>query len=305
MTFQQISLAVETAERGSISAAAAHLRISQPNASQAIKKLEDELGYSIFRRVGGGVAPTEKGYAFLEHAAAIISENQAIKAISGEEYVPRLKVGVTNFSPAVKAFMKFCEENRNAPSADLLCLNVSGSESNRLLRERAIDITVTVLFKETYPIAVQLCRENNFIMKSLAQLPLCVKVRKDHPLLVSGVLDGSAKGFQQLAQYPYVEYRQVEQVINTYKRTPIVSYGCSYCIFVDDVDTRLQLLAKTDAYCVAIGLDDGKKEKFGLEYIPIPKEFGTLTTVVRKGDENLPGISRYTELLKETIAQNA
>ena len=45
MTLLQINLIVEAASKNSVSAAAQELGIAQSNASQTIKKLEEELGF--------------------------------------------------------------------------------------------------------------------------------------------------------------------------------------------------------------------------------------------------------------------
>lgn len=48
MTLQQLKYAVVTAEKGTVSEAAAALYIAQPSLTKAIKELEKEMGITIF-----------------------------------------------------------------------------------------------------------------------------------------------------------------------------------------------------------------------------------------------------------------
>ena len=94
MTLLQINLIVEAASKNSVSAAAQELGIAQSNASQTIKKLEEELGFPIFRRTYNGIALTEEGYLFLNEAEKILRADKAIHSISPKENCTRLRVGV-------------------------------------------------------------------------------------------------------------------------------------------------------------------------------------------------------------------
>lgn len=68
-------------ENGSMSAAAAVLKKSQPAISNLVARLEDEIGLSLFKRTGGRVTPTPEAAAFyleigraldsLEHVVAV------------------------------------------------------------------------------------------------------------------------------------------------------------------------------------------------------------------------------------------
>src|ERR687893_2322100 len=55
-------------ERGSFTAAAEVLRVSQPAVAEQVRKLEQALGASLFVRAGRGVVATAAGRAFAEHA---------------------------------------------------------------------------------------------------------------------------------------------------------------------------------------------------------------------------------------------
>ena len=50
--------AVEIERAGSITQAAQNLYMAQPNLSKAIKDLEEDLGYEIFKRGAGGIKVT-------------------------------------------------------------------------------------------------------------------------------------------------------------------------------------------------------------------------------------------------------
>jgi LysR family nitrogen assimilation transcriptional regulator len=56
------------AECGSISKAAAHLRVAQPAVSRKILKLEHDLGVQLLRRTSRGVTPTEAGQVLLQRS---------------------------------------------------------------------------------------------------------------------------------------------------------------------------------------------------------------------------------------------
>lgn len=73
MELHQLQCFVDVVEKGGFRRATAGLEMTQPALSYQIKQLEDELGVALFHRRAGGVAPTEAGRVFLEHARTVIA----------------------------------------------------------------------------------------------------------------------------------------------------------------------------------------------------------------------------------------
>lgn len=74
MRTQQLHYALTIYQEGSITKAATKLSMAQPNLSNAVKKLEQEIGFAIFKRSVKGVTPTRKGLLFLEKAQQVMSD---------------------------------------------------------------------------------------------------------------------------------------------------------------------------------------------------------------------------------------
>ena len=72
MNIQQLRYVVETADRGSMTAAATELFVAQPALSRAVRQLERELDVTIFRRAGRGIALTTRGEAFVARARGVL-----------------------------------------------------------------------------------------------------------------------------------------------------------------------------------------------------------------------------------------
>src|SRR4051812_22795273 len=68
MTLQQLTYFLPAAGRGSFSAAAESLHMAQPSLSEQIRRLEAELGVSLFARTGRRLELTEAGRLLLPHA---------------------------------------------------------------------------------------------------------------------------------------------------------------------------------------------------------------------------------------------
>lgn len=93
MDTRQLHAFLKIAEARSISRAAEVLGIAQPSLSQQLLRLEDEVGFQLFRRNARGVTLTEAGRVFQEHARQILHDtDQALadvrqlntSAVSGE-----------------------------------------------------------------------------------------------------------------------------------------------------------------------------------------------------------------------------
>ncbi len=72
MELKELRNFMRVARAGSVSRAAAELRLAQPALSRQIKKLEHELGVSLFARHGRGVRLSVAGSLLLERAEAIV-----------------------------------------------------------------------------------------------------------------------------------------------------------------------------------------------------------------------------------------
>ena len=85
MDIAQLKTLIHVAELGSVSRAAERLHIAQPALSRQIRLLERELGVLLFERHGRGMVITDIGRDILEHAARILSEMEAIRALAGSD----------------------------------------------------------------------------------------------------------------------------------------------------------------------------------------------------------------------------
>ena len=82
MELRQIHYFIAVAETTSLTKAVGRLHIAQPALSQNIKSLEEELGTRLFDRSRQGMALTDSGVIFLEHARGIILQvNRAKESI--------------------------------------------------------------------------------------------------------------------------------------------------------------------------------------------------------------------------------
>src|SRR5579863_1305986 len=78
-------------EDGSVTAAAARLRVAQPSLSQALRRLEAELGAELFHRVGRGLRLSAAGEALVGPARQVLlAIDEARDAITG---IVALKAG--------------------------------------------------------------------------------------------------------------------------------------------------------------------------------------------------------------------
>jgi LysR family nitrogen assimilation transcriptional regulator len=72
MDIRHLRSFLKIVETGSLTRAAVSIGISQPSLSQQMLRLEDEVGLSLFRRSARGIALTEAGRLFEEHARRIV-----------------------------------------------------------------------------------------------------------------------------------------------------------------------------------------------------------------------------------------
>lgn len=71
LDWNQLKAFLETAETGSLSAAARKLGLSQPTLSRQVAAIERSMGVTLFERVGKAMALTPTGLDLLEHARAM------------------------------------------------------------------------------------------------------------------------------------------------------------------------------------------------------------------------------------------
>ena len=78
LDWNQLRAFLETADTGSLSAAARKLGLTQPTLSRQVAAIEQSMGVTLFERVGKTMALTPTGLDLLEHARAMGSAAEAL-----------------------------------------------------------------------------------------------------------------------------------------------------------------------------------------------------------------------------------
>jgi DNA-binding transcriptional LysR family regulator len=75
LSLDQLKAFIEVAERGSFTAAARALNLSQPAVTHQVQELEQRFQVALLERLGKRAYPTEAGEKLMEHARHLLDED--------------------------------------------------------------------------------------------------------------------------------------------------------------------------------------------------------------------------------------
>nr|WP_148930630.1 LysR family transcriptional regulator [Paenibacillus methanolicus] len=121
MELTDLKVFVAIIEEGNISNAAKRLDYVQSNVTARIRKLEDELGTSLFHRHPKGVTLTEKGALFSEYAHTILNLSaEAVKMVQETPYPSGpLAIGVVDTVTCLNFMNTLAEYQQRYPDVSL------------------------------------------------------------------------------------------------------------------------------------------------------------------------------------------
>jgi len=152
MDLYQIRYFLTIAETGNFSRAAERLYLSQPSLSTGIKKLEQELGVSLFERGGRRTVLTQAGRSFLEKATIIMAQYQAaMNELKGFHEQPIFRLGVLTTIRASELADLVSRFQQDYPSVTIELRDSTQEKLREWLEQGEIDVVLTVLGEREDP----------------------------------------------------------------------------------------------------------------------------------------------------------
>ena len=181
MEMQQIRYFLAVCDQGSITHAAKLTYVSQPSLTQAIKKLEDEMGGALFTRTRSGCQLTPLGRMVEANLRKIYKELQATKAeairFTRLNTVP-LRIGLMTTIGAQRLSPCLVWYQQEYPNIELELIVNSEAELLRQLDSGALDLVIsapaqapaapyqsTLLYEERYVVAFNTSHHFNQLQK--------------------------------------------------------------------------------------------------------------------------------------------
>ncbi|MCI3131193.1 LysR family transcriptional regulator [Phenylobacterium aquaticum] len=130
---------------GSVIGAAQSLHVSQPSVSKVLRHAESRLGYALFRRVKGRLAPTDEAHALFREVDELYGRIGSLQITArnlkrgGEGHIRLAVVPSLGLGIAPQAIARF---RRRYPQVSFDVRTVHHSEILKVLYERESDIVV-------------------------------------------------------------------------------------------------------------------------------------------------------------------
>ncbi|GLS04760.1 LysR family transcriptional regulator [Chitiniphilus shinanonensis] len=174
MTLTELRYIVAVARERHFGRAAASCFVSQPTLSVAVKKLEDELGVTLFERSAGDVTLTPIGERIVEQSQAVLEEVQVIKQLAEQGKDPLagpLRLGIIySISPYLLPHLIPALRER-APQMQVLLEEDYTARLAEMLKQGEIDLAIVA---EPF-------HEGGIVTQAVYEEPFVVATPKGHP----------------------------------------------------------------------------------------------------------------------------
>lgn len=178
MTLTELRYIVTLAQEQHFGQAADRCNVSQPTLSVAVKKLEEELGVSLFERSKTRVQPTPMGEQVVVQAQTVLEQASIIKDIASagkDQLGSPLKVGAI-FTIGPYLFPRFIPELQSiAPKMPLLVEEGFTATLRQQLRKGELDVIIVALPFTEADVVTQALYDESFVVLLPSSHPLAAK----------------------------------------------------------------------------------------------------------------------------------
>lgn len=157
MRIEQLEYIAAVTQHGSLRRASEQLHLSQPALSEAVSKLERELGVTLLDRRRSGARISRQGQDLLQNMVEVLEAVDRLRTAAGDQHTASrvVRVGTVNAAtstllvPAVRVFQEA------VPGGTVEILNVQQAEIHQSLVEGSLDLgLVNVLPGDDPPLHV-------------------------------------------------------------------------------------------------------------------------------------------------------
>jgi DNA-binding transcriptional LysR family regulator len=157
--WNQLRAFLETAETGSLSAAARKLGLTQPTLSRQVAAIEQSMGVTLFERVGKAMALTTTGLDLLEHARTMGAAAEALgMAATGRSQAVEGVVSVSASDAVAAHLLPPLVRQLRGQEPGIAIEVISSNALSNLLRREA-DIAIRHVKPEQPELIARLIRE--------------------------------------------------------------------------------------------------------------------------------------------------
>lgn len=184
MNTLHLKYVLEVEKSGSISQAAQNLFMAQPNLSKAIKDLEGELGYKIFRRTTSGVNVTEKGAEFLYHAKKAMEQITEIERLAGKKDTEskQFKISIPRGSYIANGFTAFVAGLEIAQGLDITINETNTLKTISNVADRGYNMGIIRYQLSDEEIFKNRLKGNKLEQETIWEFEYVLVMSKHHPL---------------------------------------------------------------------------------------------------------------------------
>ena len=264
MTLTQLKYVIAIADTGSLNEAAKSLYISQPSLSLALKELETEIGFELFKRSNRGVVLTNEGAEFLGYARQVEQQYQLMESRYVEKRNVKKKFGVSmqHYTFSVNAFVELVKQF-GMDEYEFAVRETKTYEVIEDVKNFRSELGILYINDFNRKVMTKLFKDNDLEFHELFECSVYVYIWNGHPLASQEEIT-----IEQLQEYPCLSFEQgtynsfyfAEEVLSTLDYRQIIK--------ADDRATFLNLMVGLNGYTLCSGIICS--ELNGDEYIAVP-----------------------------------
>ncbi|WP_309121160.1 LysR family transcriptional regulator [Paenibacillus sp.] len=264
MTIQQLKYAIAIFKHGSMNEAARRLFVSQPSLSNAIKELEDELGFAIFERSNKGIRLSGDGAEFLRYARQVVEQAELLESrYSNKKPSPQhFSVSTQHYAFAVNAFVSLVQEH-GQEEYELSLRETKTYEIIEDVKNFKSELGILYLNEFNEKVIDKLLRTANLQFHPLFVAKPHIFISVHNPLAKQSIVS-----IDQLSRYPYLYFEQGEYNSFHFSEEILSTMTHPKSIRVSDRATLFNLLIGLNGYTISTGVLSADLN--GNEIIPVP-----------------------------------
>lgn len=296
MTIQQLQYVLEISKTGSVSKAAKNLYMSQPNISNALKNLEQELGITVFERTPMGMRLTPAGRRLVQKAESIMTDIREITTAQTGEEPLSFRLVYPRYVPAFDAFTQLCRSHQDHPHLQFSGFIGDGAGDRQVETLYHNRCDMMVYLDKLTPAFRHLCADMHVEIIPLMECRFYVQLSENHPLLKEGPFH-----IDKLKQYPYVAFANLNDWNAAWMPwSSLVNPEKIIC--VHSTSSRVNMVAATNAFSIVVRHSDRYNREHHVVQIPFESETIQLACLY-SADRGLSELgAEYLKLLKDQIS---